>query len=345
MNVCLEMIKWQKSLTSEFDDTNIGNSDGWQNMTNLGRLKKSRIREIWTKENDFSDWLYDKNNISLLSESLGLNDIQPANREEGVGDFRADIFAEESNTGRKIVIENQFESSNHEHLGKIITYAAGKDAEIVIWIVEQAREEHSSAVDWLNRHLDVGIGFFLIEIELWRIGDSLPAPKFNVIAKPNVWMQTEREGLDETRKFKLSIWQQFVAYAAKNQKLLRSFPGTQNRKGSPDHWFPLQKGCKGYSINLLIFTRSGKLEKIGAEIQISDDKELYYKFEKNKIPIESALGLNAEWYPLPDKKSSYVRIIKEIEEGKSEGFEPYFEWLSDMAILLKEVFNKYSNLE
>lgn len=321
----------------------LGNSCGRLSMTNLGRLKKYRIRDIWTKENDFSDWLYDKNNISLLSESLGLNDIQPANREEGIGDFRADIFAEESNTGRKIVIENQFENSNHEHLGKIITYAAGKDADIVIWIVEQAREEHSSAVDWLNRHLDVGIGIFLIEIELWKIGESLPAPKFNVIAKPNVWMQTEREGLDETRKFKLSFWQQFVAYAAKNQKLIKAFPGTQNRKGSPDHWFSLQKGCKGFSINLLIFTRSGKLERIGAEIQISDDKELFNKLDNNKNAIESALGFNAEWYPLPDKKSSYIRIKKEIEGGKTEGFEPYFEWLSDMAILLKDVFNKYTN--
>ena len=111
--------------------------------------------------------------------------------ESAVGSFNVDIFAaEEGGTGRKIIIENQLEETNHDHLGKIITYASGKGAEVVIWIVKRARDEHKQAVEWLNQHTDKNIGFFLLEIELWKINDSLPAPKFNVVERPNDWAKT-----------------------------------------------------------------------------------------------------------------------------------------------------------
>ena len=113
--------------------------------------------------------------------------------ESAVGDFSADIMAAEAGTGRKIIIENQLEDTNHDHLGKLITYASGKNANMVIWVVKHAREEHRAAIEWLNSHTDDEVGFFLCEIHLYRIDDSRPAVKFEVIEKPNDWARAVRK--------------------------------------------------------------------------------------------------------------------------------------------------------
>ena len=120
----------------------------------LRALEKVDLRTVWKHEaSDFTNWLAQDENLSLLSDEIGI-DISLIQTEASVGKFNVDILAEEENTGRKIVIENQLESTNHDHLGKIITYASGFDAEIVIWIVKDVRDEHKQAIDWLNEHTD-----------------------------------------------------------------------------------------------------------------------------------------------------------------------------------------------
>ncbi len=142
----------------------------------LARLKQINLRKAWGHEaTDFTKWLAEEENLSLLSDEIGL-DIKLIQTEANVGKFNVDILAEEENTGRKIIIENQLETTNHDHLGKIITYASGYDAEIIIWIVREAREEHKQAIDWLNDHSDEQSNFFLIKMELWQIGNSVYAP-------------------------------------------------------------------------------------------------------------------------------------------------------------------------
>ena len=127
--------------------------------------------------------------LKELSNTIGI-DIVLEERESAVGKYSDDIYGREEGTDRKIVIENQLEDSNHDHLGKIITYASGKDAKTIIWIVKRARDEHRQAIEWLNAHTDEEVGFFLLEIEVWKIGDSLAAPKFNIVSKPNDWGKT-----------------------------------------------------------------------------------------------------------------------------------------------------------
>lgn len=134
-------------------------------MAVLGKLKKIDLREAWKHEAlDFTQWLAKDENLALLSEEIGV-DINLIETEANVGSFNVDILAEDSN-GRKIVIENQLESTNHDHLGKIITYASGYNAEIIIWIVKDVRNEHKQAIDWLNEHTDEKINFFAIKLEL-----------------------------------------------------------------------------------------------------------------------------------------------------------------------------------
>ena len=153
----------------------------------LSRLTEVDLREVWQNEaTDYTNWLANEENLRLLSDEIGI-EIVLETTEASIGRFRVDILAKEEITGRKIIIENQLEQTNHDHLGKIITYASGLDAEIIIWIVKDVREEHEKAVNWLNENTDEKINFFAIRMELWKIGDSQIAPKFHVISQPNDW--------------------------------------------------------------------------------------------------------------------------------------------------------------
>lgn len=145
-------------------------------VINLSRLEEIKdLRTVWPHEAlDFTPWLSQDDNISLLADAVEM-DITVDETESSVGDFNVDIFASETGTDRKIIIENQLEDTNHDHLGKLITYASGKSADVVIWVVKHAREEHKAAIEWLNNHTDDNVGFFLCEIKLYRIGSSEPA--------------------------------------------------------------------------------------------------------------------------------------------------------------------------
>ena len=121
-----------------------------------------------------------------MADAVGL-EITVDETESSVGDFNVDIYATETGTDRKIIIENQLEDTNHDHLEKLITYASGKSADILIWVVKRAREEHRSAIEWLNNHTDENIAFFLFEIKLYQIGSSDIVVKFEVVEKPNDW--------------------------------------------------------------------------------------------------------------------------------------------------------------
>ncbi len=157
-------------------------------MINLGTLEEIKdLREVWSHEaHDFTPWL--AKNISILGDEVGI-DISIEETESSVGDFNVDIFATDADTGKKIIIGNQLEETDHDHLGKLITYASGKSADLVIWLVRKARPEHRAAIEWLNNHTDEGVGFILCEIKVFRIGNSEPAPKFEIIEQPNNWVK------------------------------------------------------------------------------------------------------------------------------------------------------------
>ena len=165
----------------------------------LGKLKKIELREAWKHEaSHFTQWLAQAENLRLLGDEIGF-DIKLVQTEAEVGSFNVDILAEEENTGRKIIIENQLEVTNHDHLGKIITYASGYDAQVIVWVAKDVREEHRQAIDWLNEHTDDAIEFYLVQIELWQIEDSPYAPKFEIISKPNDWTKAVRSSTDTSQ--------------------------------------------------------------------------------------------------------------------------------------------------
>ena len=156
-------------------------------MNALGRLEKVPLRDFWKHEAaDFTPWLAAEENISLLEEVIGL-ELAVEAQEQRVGPFRADLLCKDTGSNQWVLIENQIESTDHRHLGQLLTYAAGLEAVTIVWIAERFTEEHRAALDWLNQITDERFTFFGLEIELWRIGDSPIAPKFNLISKPNNW--------------------------------------------------------------------------------------------------------------------------------------------------------------
>jgi len=167
---------------------------------NLGKFQQVELREHWGKEaTDFTPWLTKEENIKELGKTIGIEDIEFEDREVSIGSFKADILCRDSDNN-KIIIENQLEKSNHSHLGQIITYASGVDASIIIWICSEITDEHRQAIDWLNEHTDEDINFFAIVIELWKIDDSIPAPRFNVMCRPNKWAKTTKAATTSTSR-------------------------------------------------------------------------------------------------------------------------------------------------
>ena len=306
-------------------------------MSKLGKMEKiDDLRSIWAHEaRDFSKWLSQEENLALLSETVGI-DIVLSELESSVGGFSVDLFATEEGTERKIIIENQLEDTNHDHLGKIITYASGKGAEVIIWIVKRARDEHKQAIEWLNQHTDENIGFFLLEIELWKIDDSFPAPKFNVIERPNDWAKTMKavENLSETKKLQFEFWQAFTEYAFSKDKFQRVF---SKRKVYPRHWYDLSVGNSSCCIRL---TANTQKKRLGAEIYIHDDKELFEKFKEKKSEIEQKIGQNIEWRVAAKDCRILALSDGDISKGESSWTE-YFAWYCECVFKFRDIVEKY----
>lgn len=304
----------------------------------LGKLKKVDLRSIWNNEaKDFSTWLSKEENLFSLGEEIGI-DLSLIETEASVGRYSVDILAEEENTGRKIIIENQLEITDHDHLGKIITYASGYDAEIILWIVKDVRDEHKQAIDWLNDHTDEKINLFIIKIELWKIGESPVAPKFQVISKPNDWAKalrgSSKSNLTETKLLQLDFWNRFKEYSLNQNTKLKL------RKAYPQHWYDISIGISKAHISLIADTQNNFVR---CELYIPDSKELFHKLFENKENIESELNENLEWYELPEKKASRIVLVREAIIPDETKWEEYFNWLKIKSEDFQKVFKKYSN--
>lgn len=304
---------------------------------NLGKIEKVDIREIWKNETqDFTKWLSQDENLKLLGEEIGV-EIKLIKTEANVGSFSADILAEEVNTGRKIIIENQLEITDHEHLGKLITYASGFDADILIWIFKDIRDEHRQAIDWLNDRADTSLYIFAIKMELWKIGDSLPAPKFQIICSPNNWAkmvkQSSEEDLSETKLLQLNFWNEFSNYLSQNSKKLKP------RKARPQHWYDISIGSSQLYISCIISIQSNFLR---CAIYIPNNKELFRKLFNNKEKFEKELGFNLIWEELPDAKASRIKIEKHgVNLEDRDKFEEHFKWFKDHSEKIYDVIPKY----
>lgn len=302
---------------------------------NLAKLQKIDLRDVWGIEPDFTNWLAQQENLDLLGEEIGV-EIKPIKTEASIGTFKVDILAEEESSGRKIIIENQLEDTNYDHLGKIITYASGYDAEIIIWVVRDVRKEHQRAVEWLNEHTDEKTGYFLIKVELWQIEGSNPAPKFDVLVSPNEWAKAIKASpaggeLSDTKLQQLDFWTKFKGFVmAKDTRIRLQTP-------RPQHWYDVSMGSSEAHVALTINSRENLL---GCEIYISRNKELFKFLQERKDEIEKEIGEKAEW--VDAAVASRIKIKKEIPDLFSQTeAENYFAWLYEKTTLFQKVFGRH----
>ncbi len=304
---------------------------------NLGRLEEVNIRELWPHEQyDFSNWLAKEENIELLNETVGLT-LTDIDKEVYVGTYRCDLVAVDETTGIKVIIENQLDATNHDHLGKIITYASGLDAKVVIWIVKEAREEHKSAIEWLNNNLVSDISFFLLEIHAVRIGDSLPAPMFEIIEKPNEFVKNTKSGKDrelsKTESERFNFWTEFKRVVSENGKPFNV------QKPSTDNWTSVALGTKEAFITI---TLVNKVNQIVVDVYINDNKELFDDLFSHKEEIEQQLGFSMVWERLDNKKASRIKyFIPGLDFNKQSNYPELMMEIIKKVVTIRSVFKDY----
>lgn len=304
----------------------------------LGRLEEVEIRNLWSHEQyDFSNWLAEEENLELLNDAIGLT-LSDVEKEVYVGAYRCDLVGNDETTGEKVIIENQLEASNHDHLGKIITYASGLDANVIVWIVKEAREEHRSAIEWLNNNTSTNINFFLIEIHAYKIGNSLYAPKFEVIEKPNDFIKNVKNKsgsseLNKSQSERLEFWTRF------NEILVERGKPFNVRKASTDNWYDVAIGVSTAHISLTLVNKEGYIR---VELYITDNKDLFDQLLIRKDEIEEKLGFSLSWQRLDNRKAS--RILYKIPGLNFDDHSNYDLLMNEMiniAIKFSKVFKKY----
>ena len=276
----------------------------------LGRMTRVDLRDIWTTEAaDFTPWLAQEENLVILGDTLGI-DLELEAQEKDVGRFRADILCKDKVNRSWVLIENQLERTDHNHLGQLLTYASGLEAVTIVWIAGHFTDEHRSTLDWLNRITDERFRFFALEVELWRIGDSPAAPKFNVVSKPNAWSRSVAQAartindseLTETKLMQRDYWKALLSVLDKDIG-----PVSGNRKAQPLSLMDFPIGRTNFRICVAMTTRN---QEIRAELYISGDKakKHFAILCEQKDVVEQDIGYPLVWEELPNGPGSRISV-------------------------------------
>jgi hypothetical protein len=257
---------------------------------NLGRLEKIELREAWQSESShFTPWLAQPENLKLLEDAIG-NQLEMERTEQSVGPFRADILCKDIVTGNWVLIENQLENTDHTHLGQLLTYAAGLSAATIVWIAKRFTDEHRAALDWLNEKTPEEINFFGLKLELWRIGNSPVAPKFNVVCKPNEWTRLVVKSRDnsESMQFCLNYWTGVLDLIRPSEILHKS----AKPYGRQDTIFNV--GWHNFVLKAY-FSRPQKRGGVWVSCRGPKGLENFSTIQDSASQIERALGQKLEW--------------------------------------------------
>lgn len=307
-------------------------------MTDLGRLERVGLRTVWTSEGSgFTPWLARPENIALLGDAIGL-DLEVEAQEKNVGPFRADILCKETTRNEWVLVENQLERTDHTHLGQLLTYAAGLEAVTIVWIAQRFTEEHRATLDWLNEITDERFNFFGLEMELWRIGTSPVAPKFNIVSKPNDWTKSvvdaarnlANEGPTEVKQQQLEYWTKFA-------ELVRDRGVLRGRTPAPQHWMDFAIGRSNFYLSASV----NSVEDFIVASLILDGPLARGHFRalfQDKEDIERELGVPLDWREIRGSKSSQIAArLTETDPTKESDWGRQHEWLRDRLEALHRV--------
>jgi len=304
-------------------------------MPDFGEIKSVDIRELWPNEaRDFTPWLVE--NIDRLSNALGM-DLEVTAREADVGNFSLDLLAKDLGSGRPVVIENQFGATNHDHLGKVITYAAGVDATAVIWLTESVRDEHRQALEWLNRRTDTEVHFFAVVVEVVRIDTSRPAVLFKPVVSPNEWQRVTRETAERQISPRGEAYRRYFQILIDALREQHRFTGA--RVAQPQSWYLFPSGVQGVNYGTS-FALGGRVR---TELYIDQgdaetNKALFDSLLAQKEDIEQEFREPLEWERLDERRASRIAVYREGHiEQSDEKLADIRGWTTDRLLQLKRV--------
>lgn len=297
-------------------------------MRKIGRLNKVELKTLWQGEaTEFTPWLAKESNINLLAEAIGI-ELEVISEEKNVGPFRADILCKSTIDDTYVLIENQLERTDHNHLGQLMTYAAGLEAVTIIWIAKQFTEEHRAALDWLNRVTDEKLHFFGIEVEAYQIGDSLPAPLFQIVSKPNDWtkavQRSKQQGeLTEAKALNLEYWTAMKKHFEESGTKLKS------QKPLPQHWTNFAIGRSNFHMAAVSSVRDNFI-RVEFLLNGSKAKDRFFEL-KNKYETESRVQIdeNIIWDVVENKKVSWVYLKKNANVSDRSDWQNQFQWIQE----------------
>jgi Domain of unknown function (DUF4268) len=277
----------------------------------IGKLEPVRIRELWKhEERGFSAWL--ETNLEVLSDAIGFSLSDPE-RELSAGNFQCDLVAEDDN-GNRVIIENQLEATNHDHLGKLLTYLTNLDASAAIWITTDPRPEHIRVIQWLNETTPDDIAFYLVQLAAYRIAGCEPAaPLFTVIVGPSAESKgfgRQKKGFAERHVLRLKFWEQLLARAKERGVLLHA-----QRSPSKDLWLSAGAGVQsGISFTYLIWMKDDAAVELSIDTGDKDEnKRIFDALHEKKAQIEQSFKAPLSWERLDDKRMCRVRFV--LREG------------------------------
>lgn len=305
----------------------------------VARLVRLDPRTVWQREaGNFTPWLAD--NLDALSEALGI-DLELVEREVPVGNFSADIVARDPNTGRLVLIENQLESTDHSHLGQLITYAAGVGAGVVVWVSRELREEHRQALDWLNQHTDDGTNFFGVVVELLRIDESRPAVNFKVEALPNRWVQQAKAHVASVE----SLSEKRLAYQAFFQELIDELRNahrfTNAKVGQPQNWYSFSSGISECRYGAS-FTSDDRL-RVELYIDTGDgdlNKAIFDTLLTRRAEFERGFGEPLEWERLDNRRASRITVARPDSSITAGPTGEMRAWAVDRLLKMRSTFGQ-----
>jgi len=307
----------------------------------LGRLQSVDLRSVWTKEaEEFTPWMAREDNLRLLGDTIGV-ELELEAREKGVGPFWADLLCRDTASGDYVVIENQLTKTDHTHLGQVLTYAAGLHAVTVVWIAARFTDEHRAAIDWLNEVSGSQANFFALEIELWKIGDSQVAPKFNVVAAPNEYNKRNPPPgtLTETQQFQLQYWAAFNEYISEAGSTIRPTSPV------PQTWISMGIGRTGFLLQAVVSKWNDETKSYGegvvrAEVVVfHDDAKAYFDvLQQEKKEIEAEVGEPLTWYTREGVRNCRIYLQRTADVTNREDWPDQHEWLRQKLEALDRAF-------
>jgi hypothetical protein len=303
----------------------------------LGQLTKLALRKVWKHEaSDFTPWLAREENIAVLGEALGM-ELEVENTEVAVGPYSADILARDTGDSAYVVIENQLGRTDHDHLGKAITYAAALNAKTIVWIASDFTDEHRRAIDWLNDNSSENVWFFGVQPELWQIDGSKPALRFNVLSRPpedvrKAVLKKASGELTEVKQLQLEWWTAFRSALLES----REVPAVQAARAQ--YWYNVAVGRTGMFLSNTANTWDNKIGvrlylqgRHGGDIALA-------QLQEGKEDVERELGMELEWNPNPDNRDKIIAAYHDADLNNRGLWPEHCEWMVKTTVIFREVF-------